>query len=107
MTIDKNYRPVSNLAFISKLIEKAVLYKLNEHCTCNDIHSAFQSAYKENNSCETALLKVVNDMLWTMECTQVKALFALDLSAAFGTVDHVMLLKVMDNKVGITDDVLE
>ena len=43
--IDKSYRLVNNLAFISKLIEKAVLYQLNEHCTCNDIHSAVQSAH--------------------------------------------------------------
>ena len=47
---DKNYRPVSSLLFISQLIEKAVLYQLHKHCTYNDIHSAFQSAY----SCQTA-----------------------------------------------------
>ena len=41
--IDKNYRPDSNLAFISKLIEGAVLDQLNQHCTYNDIHSLFQS----------------------------------------------------------------
>ena len=69
--INKHYRPVSNLAFILKLIEKGVLYKLNEHCTYNDVQSAFQSAYKKNHSCKTAILKVVNDMLLTMECTQV------------------------------------
>ena len=67
----------------------------------------FQSAYKENNSCETALHKVVSDMLWSMEHTQVTALVALDLSTLFGTVDHMILLKVLENKFGITDDALE
>ena len=73
---------LSNLAFISKLIERAVVEQLNQHCTCNDIHSVFQSAYKENHSCETALLKVVSDMLWAMGHTQVTAVVALNLSVS-------------------------
>ena len=68
--IDKNYRSVSNHAFKSKFVEKAVLYQLNEHCTYNDIHAVFQSAYKEDHSCEAALLKVVNVILWTMHVSQ-------------------------------------
>ena len=90
-----------------KLIEKAVLCQLNEHCTYNDIHSAFQSAYKEYHSCETALLKVVNDMFQTMDFTQVTALVALNLNAAFDTVNHTMLLKVLENKFGLTDGALQ
>ena len=54
--------PVSNLAFISNIKERTVLDQLNQHCTYNDIHSVFHSGYKENHSCKTALLEVVNDM---------------------------------------------
>ena len=48
----------------------------------------YQSTYKENNSCETALIKIVDDILWSMENGEVTGLMALDLSVAFDTVDH-------------------
>ena len=65
----KNYRPVSNLAFISKLIEKAVAVQLIEHLKINKLYDKFQSAYRTYYSTETALLRVKNDLLliqWTI-----------------------------------------
>ena len=67
----------------------------------------FQSACKEYHSCETALLIVVNDMLWAMKCTQVAALVAHDLSTLFDTVNHMIPLRVLENNFGIRDDALE
>ena len=61
--IFKNFRPVSNLAFISKVIEKAVCYQLIEHVDSNDLSEPLQSAYKSLHNTETALLKVQNDTL--------------------------------------------
>ena len=58
-----------------------------------------QSAYK--NSCEIILLKIVNDALWCMKRKEVLLLISLDLSVAFGTVDHAVLLKVLHNYFGV------
>ena len=56
---------------------------------------SYQSAYREHHSCKTALVRLTNDLLWSMERQQVMALVAIDLSAAFDTVDHTVLLKVL------------
>ena len=67
----------------------------------------YQSAYRENYSCETALIKIVDDILWSMENGEVTALMALDLSAAFDTVDHEVLLRVLQKRFGIEGTYLE
>ena len=61
----KNYRPVANLTFILKIIEKLLLPKYG-HLINNDIVDNFQSAYKMGHSCETALLRVYNDIVTTI-----------------------------------------
>ena len=96
-----NYRPVSNLPFLSKVLEKAALIQLMEHCKKNDLIPDYQSAYRPHYSCETALVKLMNDLLWAMEYQEVTALMAIDLSAAFDTVDHDILVSVLKAKFGI------
>ena len=61
-----NYRPVANLPLISKIIEKAIATQIHEHLKNNDIVDNFQSAYKAGHSCETALLRVYNDIVTTI-----------------------------------------
>jgi len=56
-----NYRPVSNLSFISKVVERAVAVQLNEYLVANDLLPRYQSAYRKNHSTETALLRVWSD----------------------------------------------
>ena len=56
-----NYRPVNNLPFVSKVVERGMLSQLNDHLTCEDLLSGYISAYRESYSTETALIKVVND----------------------------------------------
>ena len=102
----KNYRPVSNLPFLSKIIEKAAVQQMNQHMTENDLHESNQSAYRKNHSTETALLKIFNDILCAVDSKQCVLLVLLDLSAAFDTVEHSILFQRMEQSFGISGDAL-
>ncbi|KAI0236788.1 hypothetical protein LSAT2_012687 [Lamellibrachia satsuma] len=91
----KNFRPVSNTSFISKLTERVVLNRLIDHVSRNNLQEKFQSAYKPNHSTETALMRIQNDNLMTLDNKRDVLLFLLDLSAVFDTVDHTLLLACM------------
>ena len=91
----KNFRPVSNLSFISKLTERVVLNRLIDHVSHNNLQDKFQSAYKLYHSTETALMRIQNDMLMTLDNKTGVLLFLLDMSAAFDTVDHTLLMAYM------------
>ena len=93
-TLLNNYKPVENLSFLSK----AALIQSMEHCCSNALLPDYQSAYKEGFSCDTALVKIFNDILWKMENQEVTALVAIDLS---DTVDHNILLDVLSMRFGI------
>ena len=83
----KNYRPVSNLSYISNLIEKAVARQINEHIAQEGISNENQSAHRVFHSTETALLKIQNDVAISMDKGAAVGLVLLDLSAAFNTID--------------------
>jgi hypothetical protein len=102
----KNYRPVSNLSFLSKVIEKLVLKQLFAYLNDHSLLSPNQSAYRPHHSTETALLKVTNDLLLALDSGSVSILTLLDLSAAFDTVDHLTLFKTLRNYFGISGSVL-
>jgi hypothetical protein len=95
----RNYRPISNLKAISKIIEKIVSVQLNQYLNMNNLHVSMQSAYKKFHSCETALLRVKNDVLQAID--NRVAILLLDLSAAFDTVDHHILINRPRTKFGI------
>ena len=92
LDILKNYRPVSNLSFLSKILEKVVLRQLSNHLLTNNLFYSHQSAYRAGHSTETALLKIVNDLLSALDEDKVSLLSLPDLSAAFDTIDHSILL---------------
>ena len=91
----KNYRLVLNLCFFSKLVKKCMLKQLMQHCERYNLLPDFQSAYRRNYSTETSLIKMVNDILWGMEKQEITMVIILDLSAAFDTVDHDVLLAIL------------
>ena len=102
----KNFRPVSNLTFIGKLIERVVLKQLNEHLKRNNLDCNEQSAYKQNHSTETLLIRIWNDLLVASDERSATVLIMLDLSAAFDTVDHDLLLKILRYEIGLRGRVL-
>ena len=102
----KNYRPVSNLPFISKVLERVVARQLNEHMSNHNLHEPLQSAYNQFHSTETALIKVHIDIIWTMERKGVTILLLLDLSSAFDTIDHQVLITRLQDLIGVSDTAL-
>ena len=96
-----NFRPISNLIFISKILEKVVASRIQSHLSSNSLSSSFQSAYRIFHSTETNLLKIHNDLILAMDRGEVTSLILLDLSAAFDTVDHSILLTRLQNWFGL------
>lgn len=103
----KNFRPVSNLPFIGKCIEKVAISQMEKHLSENSLIEPLQSAYKVNHSTETALIKVTNDILCALDKRQCVYLVLLDLSAAFDTIDHQVFNTQMKNQYGISGSVLK
>ena len=101
-----NLRPVSNLKFVSKLTEMAACNQVHSHVSANNLYPSLQSSYRKGHSTETALLKIVNDILLNMNKQHVTLLVLLDLSAAFNTVDHDILIQRLTTKFGINRVVL-
>jgi hypothetical protein len=100
-----NYRPVSNLTFLSKIIERAALLQLTNHMSLNKILDNRQSAYRQYHSTETALLRVHNDIICAMDSQQVTLVVLLDLSAAFDTIQHETLIRRLEF-MGVNDQAL-
>ena len=86
-----HFRPISNLKLLSKVTEKAVACQLTDYLNANGPQEMYQSAYKVAHSTETALLKVQSDIFNVIDKQESVLLLLLDLSAAFDTVDHVIL----------------
>jgi endonuclease/exonuclease/phosphatase family metal-dependent hydrolase len=101
-----NYRPISNLSFLSKLTERIVKSRLDEHLTTNSLYNKFQSAYTKFHSTETALLSLHDHIIRAMSTQQITGLCLLDLSAAFDTIDHNILLHRLSSWFGLTGPVL-
>jgi hypothetical protein len=96
-----SYRPISNLKYSSKLLERCVSKQLSSYLSSNALYEDYQSAYRPLHSTETALLRVQNDILTSIDNKEITVLVLLDLSSAFDTVDHAILLTRLKN-IGIT-----
>ena len=89
----KSYRPISNLSVMSKLLERLVSKQLMRYLKDNDLLPDLQSAYRAHHSTETAVLKVLPDILSALDSGKLAMLTLLDLSAAFDSVDHHTLIQ--------------
>ena len=103
----ENYRPVSNLSVLSKTLERAVSHQLESYLQSVDLLPPHQSAYRKGHSTETALAKVCADLITSMDAGNHALLALLDLSSAFDTVDHTILLERLSRSFAIRDVALE
>lgn len=101
----KSYRPVSNLSFLAKVLEKCVLKQLSQYLETNDLICDAQSGYRANHSCETLLVRMFDDINNEVDNGNAIGLLLLDLSAAFDTIDHEILVKKLRTDYGIDDNV--
>ena len=104
--IFKNFRPISLLSFVSKLTERVVHTRVNTYLSYHDLHTPSQFGYKRHHSCETFLLKLIDDILVTVDSKLGVVILIIDLSAAFDTVDHSVLLNILQHKFHITGSAL-
>jgi len=98
----KSYRPISNLSVLSKTMERLVARQLLDYLCAADLLPDLQSAYRRHHSTETAVLKVLGDILRAVDSGDLAALALLDLSAAFDTVDHATLLERLRVSYGLS-----
>ena len=101
-----NYRPISHLSFLSKLTERVVKQRLTHHLSSNHLLNSFQSAYTPHHSTESTLLSVHDHIIKAMAQQQITALCLLDLSAAFDTIDHSILIHRLSSWFGLNGTVL-
>ena len=102
----KNYRSISNLSFVSKVVDRVVASQLNAHMLEHSLLEPAQSAYRRNHSTESALLQVRSDVLQAIGGKKCVMLVLFDLSAAFDTIDHEILLLRLEINIGVCGSAL-
>uniref|UniRef100_A0A672H2B5 Reverse transcriptase domain-containing protein n=1 Tax=Salarias fasciatus TaxID=181472 RepID=A0A672H2B5_SALFA len=103
----KNYRSISKLPYLFKLLEKVVTKQLTSFLQEHDIYDIFQSGFRKHHSTETALLKVSSEILISADLGRYTVLVLVDLSSAFDTVDHQILINKLQDLIGLSGSVLK
>ena len=94
----KSFRSIFNLSFLSKVADRLVVDRFNKHADLYHLLPPRQSAYRQHHSTETAITIVYNDIVCAIDAGEVSVLVLFDLSAAFDTVDHDVLLDVLQKR---------
>ena len=103
----KNNRPIANVRFFAKILEKLAASQLQAYLKENYLYAKFQSGYRQFYGFETALLRVTNEILMSLDKGEEVILILLDFSSAFDTINHDILLKRLEHKLGICDQALK
>ena len=88
-----NYRPISDLPVLSKLLEEHVHDSLMSFLILHNVLHSTQSGFRPNHSCETALLQMINKFHEAINNGQIIGMVMVDFRKAFDLVDHTLLLK--------------
>ena len=99
---ESSFTPISNLPYVSNIIEKVVDRQLTYHIQKHNLDERMKSAYKKYHSTETAWVRLHNDILSELDDNKIVLLVSLDVSAAFDTLDHSILLGLLENRLGIS-----
>ena len=102
-----NYRPVSNLSFISKIMERSIHSQMNKYLEDHNLLPTKQSIYRKFHSTETALLDILSDVHTAADAGQVTLLGLLDQSSAFDVIDHCILIDRLHSHLRFSGKVLE
>ena len=102
----KNYRPVSNLSFLSKLLEKAVSSQVTAYLETNEMLPSHQSAYRAHHSTKTFLVRIYSDLVAAADIVNISLLTLLNLSAAIDTVDYAILLSRLSLDFGFSPTII-
>ena len=103
----KNYREISNVSFLSKVLEKAAFNQLTIYMSDNNLLEPMQSAYRKYHSTETAPVWVQNDILRALDNHNAVVLVLLNLSTAFDTINHPILVSRLEHRLGLSDTVFQ
>ena len=103
----RSYRPISNLAVLSKLLERLVARQLMDYLASADLLPPLQSSFRPDHSTETSILRVLSDILQAVDRGDFAAVVLLDLSAAFDTVDNKILIQRLQSTYSIHGSVLQ
>jgi len=106
VTNAQSYRPISNLLVVSKLLERIVAQQLKTYLQSSGLLPSLQSGFRPGHSTETAVLRVLSDLLQAVDSGDVAALVLLDLSAAFDTLDHAILCRRLRLSFGLDGSAL-
>ena len=102
-----NLRPISNTSFVSKLVERVVNVRLNTHMDLNGLQSDTQHGYKKNHGTETLLVHFIDSLLVAVDEGLGVVVVLIDLSAAFDTVNHDVLLRILGQEIGLRGTALK
>src|SRR6218665_1097680 len=104
-TDSANYRPIANVSFISKILERIIASQLVAYFDAYDLLPAPQSGFRRNHSTETLLVRLLSNLHSAMDAGHVSLLF--DVSYAFNSVDHSILLQRLSTSFVLTEKTLE
>lgn len=91
----RDLRPVSLLPVLSKVFERIISWQLRDHLACFEVLPEYQSGFRPNHSCTTALLNVTDNILSSADNSKLTLLVLLDFSKAFDTLNHNILLSIL------------
>jgi len=100
-----SYSPIFNMDFISKILERLFLARIQPHITSSPSVYKYQLAYRSHHSTETSIFQILDSILLSSDW-QILIIISLDLSAAFVTIDHQILLSCLNTSFGISDTTL-